>query len=574
MVKLNRYELVRQFGVHQDFVRTVCVYYNENEQLVKDCLAEKDKYLKVCRLVKWQKQLSSEDFEYVKTLSDEEATQFVRKKTLEKKHGSLDNFYKEQDVKRKTTLQKRYNRISPVAATKPKTAPQKKKQVRKKEQTQKKTREENIVAKYGSLENFYKQRELKRKKTLLDRYGDESYHNLDLFQKTISSRSSTEKQQIKLKRQQTMINRFGENYKDVLAKRRESTNLERYGCKNAMQNKTISEKARQIQNEKYGQHREVILAKSAATCKQRYGVNNIFKSPDFCKRFPGHISSLEKDLQDFVKTLNIDFRTSVRDVISCKDRVLELDIYIPEKSVAIELDGLYWHSELYKAANYHQLKTDACNAKGIRLLHIFSDDWTSKRLICESIIKSSLGIYEQKVFARKCQIKDVNSQDSRDFLEQNHIQGAINSSIRKGLYYNGELLQIICLGKSRFKHGEYELYRMCTKLNTQVVGGFSKLLASLEIESFVTYVDLALFTGKGYYATNFTFLKKTKPNYWYLDKGCNKRLPRLLCQKHKLKTLLGESFDPNLTEVQNMHKAGYVRFFDSGNFKLIWRRDN
>ncbi|MBR4316364.1 MAG: hypothetical protein IKP65_05310 [Alphaproteobacteria bacterium] len=49
----------------------------------------------------------------------------------------------------------------------------------------------------------------------------------------------------------------------------------------------------------------------------------------------------------------------------------ELDIYIPEKQVAIEFDGIYWHNEENKPKNYHLMKTELCEEKGIHLIHIF-----------------------------------------------------------------------------------------------------------------------------------------------------------------------------------------------------------
>lgn len=91
--KLNRYELARQFNVHEDIARAVCKALNEDEEKVKSCLSNKDEYLKICRIEKWRKQLSPEDFNYIQTLSEAEATQFARKKSLERKHGSLESFY-------------------------------------------------------------------------------------------------------------------------------------------------------------------------------------------------------------------------------------------------------------------------------------------------------------------------------------------------------------------------------------------------------------------------------------------------------------------------------------------------
>lgn len=541
--KLNRYELVRQFGINQDIVRAICIFYNENEDQVKACLSNKENYLRICRLIKWQKQLSPEDFVYVQSLTDSEATQFVRKKSLEKKHGSLDNFYKEQDVKRKATLQQRYGRDTSFDPE-------------------------------------------KCKQTKLEKYGDENYSNREQAAKTRKSKSEEDKLEIQNKKKQTLKERYGDEnynnrekaletisnipgYNDRHTANVKKTKLERYGDENY----TNREKAKETVKNWSEEKRLEIRQRIRTTLQERYNVTDSFQLPSALNNNPKKVSSTELQLQAFVDTLNVEYRTSARNVIrKDSDHALELDIYIPSKNVAIEFDGLYWHSEVHKPNDYHQVKSRLCREKGIRLLHIYGDDWLQKQDICKSIIKASLGIYEKRVFARKCEVRDISTSQYSEFLQENHIQGKVNSSIRKGLFFEDELLQVIGLGKSRFKKDEIELHRMCTKLNTQVVGGFSKLIASLDLESFVTFVDLALFDGKGYEATGFEFVSETKPNYWYLDKGCNSRMSRQKCQKHKLKTLLGESFDPNLTEVQNMHKAGYVRFFDSGNFKLIWKR--
>ena len=41
------------------------------------------------------------------------------------------------------------------------------------------------------------------------------------------------------------------------------------------------------------------------------------------------------------------------------------------------------------------------------LIHVFEDDWLYKKEIVKSMIASRLGIYKEKIFARKCQIKEI-----------------------------------------------------------------------------------------------------------------------------------------------------------------------
>ena len=274
------------------------------------------------------------------------------------------------------------------------------------------------------------------------------------------------------------------------------------------------------------------------------------------------VSKEENILVAYIRNLgNYKIITNDRTIIKPK----ELDIYIPEKKLAIEFNGDYWHNEEKVGKYYHQEKSLACREQNIRLIHIFEHEWINKQNICASIIKSSLGIYDKVVYARNCAIKYISSDDYRNFLDENHLQGNTNSSIRYGLYYQDELVAVIGFGKSRFKSGEMELHRFCCKLNYHIPGAFSKLIKHSNIFNFITYVDLAHFTGDRYKKLGFEEISVTEPNYKWV-KG-NTTLNRFATQKHKLAKLL-ENYDENLTEAENMEMNGYYQLFDSGNLKF------
>ena len=246
------------------------------------------------------------------------------------------------------------------------------------------------------------------------------------------------------------------------------------------------------------------------------------------------ISYLEKEIVDFIKELKIDIIENDRTVIAPK----ELDIYIPSKKVAIEFDGLYYHSELFVTKDYHLAKTNTCNEKGIDLIHVFEDDWIENKEIVKSMIKSRLGIYDRKIFARKCEIRVIDKDVAKVFFKENHLQGfASTCDLHLGLFYEDELVQAISITFNGWHDGNVELTRMVTKSNTQVIGGFSKLVSyfckTYNCSSLTSYVYKAWFNGKGYLASGFKIIKENKPSYSYILN--KKRFHKSNFRKDKLK---------------------------------------
>jgi hypothetical protein len=249
----------------------------------------------------------------------------------------------------------------------------------------------------------------------------------------------------------------------------------------------------------------------------------------------------------------------------------ELDIYLPELKIAFEYDGIYWHSD--RDRKYHLCKTESCLTQDIKLYHIFSNEWLDpiKQSIWKSIIASALG-ESKRIFARKCEIRKVDR--PARFLIENHLQGACASSIAYGLFYQNELVCLAAFGKARYsKKYDFELLRFCNALNTNAIGGFSRLLSHFRKHhegSIVTYADRRLSCGDVYEKNGFSFSHASQPNYFYW-KGSEWH-GRERFQKHRLKDLL-EKFDANLSERENMRANGWHQIYDCGNLVYFMGAD-
>lgn len=246
----------------------------------------------------------------------------------------------------------------------------------------------------------------------------------------------------------------------------------------------------------------------------------------------------------------------------------ELDIYLPDYNLAIEFDGVYWHTNI--DSNYHRIKTDECQKKNVKLFHIFENEWIdeNKRNLWKSMIKNSLGLSEV-IYARNCKLVR-NPKGIKNFLKENHMQGFIPSEFNYGLYFNNELISVMTFSKSRFdKDFDFELIRFCNKRNTRVIGAASKLLKYFKVDhkgTIVSYANKRWSDGNLYKSLGFKYIKDLPPDYFYFSPEW-KILNRISCQKHKLSKLLGDKFDSNKTEKENMINAGYRIIYDSGNKK-------
>lgn len=308
------------------------------------------------------------------------------------------------------------------------------------------------------------------------------------------------------------------------------------------------------------------LSTTKSTVSRWICLHNIeTRSPNSYDRKINRVSKEENTLVEFIKN-NYDGKiiTSNRTILSGR----ELDIYLPDKKIAIEYNGLYSHyyrpwessKSLIKDSKYHLSKTNECEKQGIQLLQIFSDEWKDKKLIVESIIKSKLNINE-RVYARKCKIVEVDVHTKNIFLNNYHIQGEDKSKFKIGLEYDNKLISVMTFTKSRFnKNYEWELSRFCTRSEHNVIGGFSKLLKyfrNIHSGSIISYADRRYSNGNVYAINGFILLHTNDPSYYYVDKNCLERHNRMKFQKKLIDA-------NNCTEYERARQLGYNKIFDCG----------
>ena len=418
------------------------------------------------------------------------------------------------------------------------------------------------IEKYGSHFSKTDDFKTKVKKTSLDRFGVENVSKL---------------QSTKDKVKKTNQEKFGVDYVSQLDSVKSSLSLK------MSENTFKCVESSRIINECYI---------SEKVSKFNIKVNSIMASEYSLTCSYGHIFDISKNmLNDRIK-YKVDICTvcnKINTSSNSQDKLLEfisehykgeiiknnrsiigkeIDIYLPELKLGFEYNGLYWHSDVYKDKNYHLDKTNKCFDNSIRLIHIWEDDWLHKTEIVKSQLLN-LFYKSNKIFARKCIIKEVSVKETRKFLDNNHIQGFVSSKFKIGLYYNNDLVSIMTFdsfeGRKKMYDNEYNLSRFCNKLGYNVIGGASKLLSYFTktylVTRVISYADKDWSVGNLYYTLGFNNIGGNGPDYKYVVG--NKRVHKSRYKKSNLKIQ-----HSNFTESKTMKELGINRIYDCGKIKF------
>lgn len=475
----------------------------------------------------------------------------------------------------------------------------------------------------------------KVKATCLKRYGVENpQKNIEIKSKTAKtnaqkygSKSPLGSKTIQQKICQTNKRNLGVNYpfqSSEIQNKIKSTNKERYGYEFPMKNPSVKQKMIDTSKEKHGgilrQVPEIEKARHAQSLRE-YGtdyplqskeVKNALKAKNLEKYGVEYTSQLDSTKEHCRETMNekygVDWPCQLPQAIEANGRIISkankevaeyvnkcgydtefeyvignrsYDIHIKKSNILIEVDPTYTHNALgenvwgtIRDQYYHIKKSQFAEEKRFRCIHIF--DWEDPK----KVIKASLPP-NQKVYARKCKLEEIDKNTANDFENRYHIQGSVRGqSVCLGLYYTNkfgiyELVELMTFGKPRYNRKyEWELLRLCSQSSVNVIGGASKLfkhfVKTYDPNSIISYCDLSKFNGNVYSKIGMKLERTTEPaKVW--SKGRDYITNNLLLQRG-YDQIFNAHYGKGTSNEELMINSGWLPVYDCGQKVFSWKR--
>ena len=442
------------------------------------------------------------------------------------------------------------------------------------------------------------QAELKRRKTNQEKYGcdnvsqnkeiaekishtlqnfssEQRQHRLDSMRNTISNRTDeyqqlitqhkseatkryfenlTEEQRIKFS--QTMSEAYQNMPDENKIARAEKiqdtyrqTCMDKYNLSNALMLEDVKDKIRNTNLERYGVPYYCMTEK----CRQAIGGNSANSKPnqDIARLLDERQIKYSQEYN--IETYSFDFRID--------NILLEIDPWITHNSTVSPFGNP-------KESFYHYDKSEVAREHGFRCIHIFDWDNVDK-------ILNSISTVAKTVYARSCEIKEIDNITTNNFIVKYHFQNNVKSQVQIGLFYDGDLISVMTFGKPRYnKKYEYELLRLCTAYDYKIIGGsermFKYFIRTYNPKSIISYCDLSKFNGDVYNHLGFVYSTTTIGKHWYNPKS-KKHITDNLLRQRGVDQLLNKNYGKDTNNETLMLQEGFVEIFDAGQSTYKWR---
>ncbi|MCZ4243635.1 hypothetical protein [Pedobacter punctiformis] len=194
----------------------------------------------------------------------------------------------------------------------------------------------------------------------------------------------------------------------------------------------------------------------------------------------------------------------------------------------VSIHNSFTADELLKLQNHFHLQN-------IKLIHLWEDVWLTKPQQVLARIRSLTGL-NLRIHGRKTKVFKITKPVSDAFLNINHLQGAVSSRYKLGLFLNDDLVAVATFSALRqMKHtANYksaELIRFAVKSGYSVTGGLSKLINHfyelLKPNDIMTYADRDWSAGEAYSTLGFVQTDVLASKSFILDDSLNRHLEKV-----------------------------------------------
>lgn len=461
---------------------------------------------------------------------------------------------------------------------------------------------ESVVNAYNSKTD--EERKLRREKTIKtcrEKYGtDFSQQNADIKnkqKKTWRSKTQQETDVATQRRKKTCLEKYGVDHimksEDIINEVKDR-HLKENGYYHWIQ-KEVLHKDIYMDDEKFKDYIKKLYAENGNKPVKKTDLDDFFNinvsnrchQLKLMKFIEVRRSPLEEMLKKVFDENQIRYEWRNRSIIDGphgKSHCYELDFYLPDYKIGIEVNDLSTHSinavrertAVCGDRNYHLYKTQNCKEKGIRLIHIW--EWELKKNFekTSNWILNELNKEKRKIYARQCELKNVSLEEEKTFLNAYHLQGYSKSEICLGLYFDNELIQLMSFTKARYdKKYQYELLRLCSNNGFAVIGGAERLFKNFikqnDPESIISYCDFSKFSGKSYEKIGMKFDKLSKPTAYYCNFDMNV-INESMLMKYGVDNLLHTNYGKGADNRELMIKHGYLPVYNCGNLIFTWHK--
>jgi hypothetical protein len=429
---------------------------------------------------------------------------------------------------------------------------------------------------------------------LLVKYGVDHFAKTrefaDKTKKKWEAKTPEQLSQKRIRQKTTLIAQYGDKFWEQSAAKRKLTNLSKYGVEDASALPETVKKREETMSKRYGvknfSHSPLCRPRMQATWLAKYGVSEVFSSraiqqtirssniEKYGKAYPARpFGKVEEEIKAWILSeFGLEFKSDTS-ILDGK----EIDLYNDTIKLGIEYCGLFWHCQnpvIHKEnsdKNIHFNKFKLCAEKGVRLITIFEDEWLSRKDQVKGFLRSILGKNAAPIYARKCEVHEIDKKEGCKFIAQHHIQGS--NTLGKyfaGIFYQSELLGVMSFGKHHRNKDILILDRLCFKDGARIVGGASRLFQFLlkitSAQKVSSWSDNRWSIGDVYRKMGFKEAERMRADYSY----CPIRSKKLYRVSKQSQQKSATGCPPEITEREWAAQHGLYRIWDCGKVRWEW----